>query len=82
MANSNSCRASDGLNDFADLFIQVGEGSFEGFAVLRVGSRFEVVNNPDPGELQIFALLIPSQLLGGFSRRSGFLLLGFQQLNL
>ena len=26
-----------GLNDFADFLIQVGEGGFEGFAVLRVG---------------------------------------------
>lgn len=40
-----------GLNDFADFLIQVGEGGFEGFAVLRVGGRFQIVNDSDPGEL-------------------------------
>jgi hypothetical protein len=82
MNQSNKAELGSGLNDFADFLIQVGEGGFEGFAVLRVGGRFQVVHYSNPGELQVFTFLIPSQLLGRFGRRSRFLLLGFQQFNL
>ena len=50
--------------------------------MLRMGGGFEVVDDSDAGELEVFAFLIAPQLLGGFGRRCGFFLLGFQQVNL
>ena len=71
-----------GLLNFADFLVEVGESGFEGLAVLRVGGGLEVVDDSDAGELEVFALLIAAQLLGGFGRRCGFFLLRFQQVNL
>jgi hypothetical protein len=39
------------LAQVRDLLVKVGESGFEGFAVLRVGRGFEVVNDSDSREL-------------------------------
>jgi len=66
------------LSDRVDFLIQVGEGGFKGFAVLRVGGGFEVVDDAYSGELEVLTLLVASQLLGGLGRGMRLLLLLFE----
>ena len=47
----------------------MGEGGFQRFSMLGMGGGFQVVHDAYARELQIFALLIATKLLGGFGRR-------------
>ena len=60
------------LAEVGDFFVEVGQGSFQGFFVVRVGSGFEVVGYADAGELKVFAGLFVVYLFGGLSVGRGF----------
>src|SRR6266404_8946961 len=63
IARSVPGRASAQVGDF---FVQVGEGGFEGFAVIGVGGGIQVVCDAGARELQLLYVLVAGLLLGTF----------------
>jgi len=57
--------ASQKSVEFGDPLVEVFECGFQGFAVIRVGGRLQVVHNSRSRELQVLALLIALDLFGG-----------------
>src|SRR6266436_6648298 len=55
-----------GSTQVGDFFVQVGEGGFQGFAVIRVGGCREVVCDARARELQLLYVLVAGLLLGTF----------------
>ena len=52
------------LGQVGDFFVQVGEGRFQGFAVIGVGGRGEVICDAGSRELQLLDVLLTDLLLG------------------
>jgi hypothetical protein len=51
------------LGQVGDFFVEVGEGGFEGFAVIGVGGGGEVVGDAGARELQLLDVLLADLLL-------------------
>jgi len=54
------------LAQVRDLLVKVGESGFEGFAVVRIGCRFEVIYDSNARQLQVFNVLLSRLFLGAF----------------
>ena len=54
------------LGKVGDFLFQVGEGGFEGFAMVGVGGACEVVCDASSRELQLLDILLADLLLGTF----------------
>jgi hypothetical protein len=52
------------LRKVGDFLVEVGQGGFEGFAVIGVGSGGEVVDDARARELQLLDVLLAGLLLG------------------
>ena len=65
------------LAQVGDFLIEVGEGGFEGFAVIRVGRQLEIINDANARQLQVFDVLFPQLFLRTFRLVSGRPLLAF-----
>jgi len=70
------------LIEFREFLIQVAEGGFEGFAMVGVGRGGEIVEDAGTRQLQVFALLIPLNLLRRLWALGGFLLRSLRRLDL
>ena len=54
-----------GLGEVGDFFVEVGQGSFEGFAVIGVSGATEIVGDAGARELQLLDILLADLLLLG-----------------
>jgi hypothetical protein len=52
--------------EVGDFFVEVGEGGFQGFAVVGVRGGVEVVRDADARELQLLDILLAALLLIAF----------------
>ena len=59
------------LGERGDFFVEVGQGGFQGFAVIGVGSGGQVVGDAGARELQLLDVLLAELLFGtlGFASR-------------
>ena len=65
------------LAEFGNFFVEMLESGFQGFPVVGVSGRCQVVDDPRAGKLKPFTLLLPLKLFRGLLSRDRFLLGSF-----
>jgi hypothetical protein len=71
----------EGLAEFGDLFVEVGQRGFEGFAMVGVGGAGEIVADAGLGELEILDALFAELLRRGLFCVAGSKLPGFGRID-
>ena len=59
-------RNRSGLGEVGDFFVEVGQGGFEGFAVIGMSGGAEIVGDAGARELQLLDTLLANLLFFGF----------------
>jgi hypothetical protein len=70
------------LAELGDFFVEVGEGGFEGLAMIRVRGRTKIVHDARSRQLQILAFLLALELFWRFRLRTRLLPRGLRRCHL
>lgn len=70
------------LAEVGNFFVEVGEGGFEGFAMVGMSGGGEIVDDAGARELKILARLFAHELFGSFRSRTRFFFRGFRRFDL
>src|SRR6266851_3436565 len=64
--DTKKSRNSSGLGEVGDFFVEVGQGGFQGFAVIGMSGGAEIVGDAGSRELQLLDTLFADLLFFGF----------------